>query len=52
MHEFIFRQATNQFPANSGIPLPEASRGVVKTYTGAGSFWIRARHSFREAVEG
>jgi hypothetical protein len=50
-HNFVFRQATGSLPAKSGIPLPDASCGVVKTYTGAGCFWTGARQSFREAVE-
>ena len=50
--EFIFQRASSLFPKKSGIPLLEWSRGVVKTYTGAGRFWSRARQSFRGAVEG
>jgi hypothetical protein len=51
-HEFIFRQASGSFPAKPGIPLPEASRGVVKTYTRAGRFWIRARQKFSRSRGG
>lgn len=43
--EFVPRK-TGHFPCR------KVSRGVVKTYTGAGRFWIRARQLCREAVEG